>query len=63
VGTLQCGRLEVTRDGERFPDAAAQKVSRSQTMGGEYRLQLRGRAGWPENGRAVVAAVPTHPSL
>lgn len=63
VGTRQCGRLEVTRDGERFPDAAAQKVGRSLVVGGEYRLQLRGWDGWPENGRGIVAAVPTRPSV
>lgn len=51
-----CGRLQVTRDGERFPDSAAQQLARSLYVGSRYRLSLRGWDGWPQGARAIVAA-------
>lgn len=51
-----CGTLQVTRDGERFPDAAAQHLARSLEAGSTYRFYLRGWDGWPQGARAIVAA-------
>jgi len=56
IGTAQCGPLQVTRNGERFPDAAAQHVARSLQVGRTYRLFLRGWDGWPEPARAIIGA-------
>ncbi|ANF30728.1 hypothetical protein A0130_02675 [Leifsonia xyli] len=56
IGTAQCGDLQVTRNGERFPDAAAQHVARSLHVGETYRLYLRGWNGWPEPAKAIIGA-------
>lgn len=55
LGT-SCGDLQVTRDGERFPDSTAQHVARSLEVGSSYRFYLRGWDGWPGGPRAIVAA-------
>jgi len=54
--TTSCGNLQVTRNGERFPDAAAQHLARSLQAGSTYRFYLRGWDGWPQGARAIIAA-------
>ncbi|GAA2067279.1 hypothetical protein GCM10009820_36460 [Leifsonia soli] len=60
IGTAQCGAFQVTRNGERFPDEAAQRVGRSLRIGDTYRLYLRGWDGWPEPAKAIVASKAAH---
>ncbi|MFF2773101.1 hypothetical protein ACFVUP_38990 [Streptomyces bacillaris] len=51
-----CGALQVTRNGERFPDSAAQHLARSLEVGASYRFYLRGWDGWPQGARGIIAA-------
>jgi hypothetical protein len=50
------GELQVTRNGERFSDSAAQHLARSLDVGASYRLYLRGWDGWPNGAKAIIAA-------
>lgn len=56
ISTADCGTLQVTRNGERFPDSQAQRVARSLHVASTYRLYLRGWDGWPGGSRAIIAA-------
>lgn len=53
-----CGELQVTRNGNRFPDTSAQSLARSLEVGSRYRFFLRGWDGWPQGPRAIIAARP-----